>query len=71
MANDFQKKTSKHLVLRSVHPSPLSASRGFFNCGHFRKTNDWLTATYGSASVIDWRLEKNDNKERSREENFE
>ena len=32
----------KHLVLTGVHPSPLSASRGFFGCNHFRKTNDWL-----------------------------
>lgn len=28
---------SKHLVLESVHPSPLSASRGFFGNHHFRK----------------------------------
>ena len=30
---------SKHLVLRSVHPSPLSAYGGFFGCKHFSKTN--------------------------------
>ncbi|OAQ96752.1 hypothetical protein LLEC1_03923 [Akanthomyces lecanii] len=42
---------------RSVHPSPLSASRGFFDCGHFRKANDWLTARYGAAEgEIDWAL---------------
>ena len=34
----------KHLVLTSVHPSPLSASRGFFGNKHFSKTNDFLTA---------------------------
>ncbi len=34
----------KHLVLQSVHPSPLSAHRGFFGCGHFRKANDYLEA---------------------------
>lgn len=47
----------RHLVLQSVHPSPLSASRGFFDCGHFRKANDWLTARYGAAEgEIDWAL---------------
>ncbi|PTN07241.1 uracil-DNA glycosylase [Mangrovibacterium marinum] len=35
---------SKHLVLTSVHPSPLSASRGFFGNKHFSKTNDFLIA---------------------------
>lgn len=29
----------RHLVLQSAHPSPLSAHRGFFGCGHFIKTN--------------------------------
>ena len=33
---------SKHLVLESPHPSPLSAYRGFFGCKHFSKANDWL-----------------------------
>ncbi|WP_372773687.1 uracil-DNA glycosylase [Mangrovibacterium sp.] len=33
---------SKHLVLTSVHPSPLSASRGFFGNKHFSKANDFL-----------------------------
>ncbi len=32
----------KHLILESVHPSPLSAYNGFFGCGHFTKTNDYL-----------------------------
>lgn len=35
---------SKHLVLKTVHPSPLSASRGFFGCSHFSRCNEWLTA---------------------------
>lgn len=35
---------SKHLVLRTVHPSPLSASRGFFGCSHFSRCNQWLVA---------------------------
>ena len=30
--------TEKHLVLKAPHPSPLSATRGFFGCSHFSKT---------------------------------
>lgn len=33
---------NKHFVLTSVHPSPLSASRGFFGNHHFSKANDFL-----------------------------
>ncbi len=33
---------SKHLILESPHPSPLSAHSGFFGNGHFRKANDFL-----------------------------
>lgn len=33
---------NKHLILKTVHPSPLSASRGFFGCRHFSKTNEYL-----------------------------
>ena len=32
----------EHLILESVHPSPLSASRGFFGCDHFKLTNQYL-----------------------------
>lgn len=39
--NELIDKT-KHLVLTSVHPSPLSASRGFFGNHHFSKINDFL-----------------------------
>lgn len=46
----------RHLVLQSVHPSPLSASRGFFDCGHFRKANTWLIERYGAEGEIDWAL---------------
>ncbi len=35
--------TNRHLVLRSVHPSPLSANRGFFGNHHFSQANDYLT----------------------------
>jgi len=34
--------SSRHLILSSVHPSPLSASRGFFGNRHFSKTNEYL-----------------------------
>jgi len=44
----------RHLILRSVHPSPLSAHRGFMGCGHFAKTNAYL-ASRGEAP-IDWSL---------------
>lgn len=33
---------NRHLVLTAPHPSPLSASRGFFGCRHFSLTNEWL-----------------------------
>lgn len=46
----------RHLVLNSVHPSPLSASRGFFDCKHFRLANEWLMKRYGDAEEIDWAL---------------
>ncbi|KAM0455184.1 hypothetical protein ACHAPV_000474 [Trichoderma viride] len=46
----------RHLVLLSVHPSPLSASRGFFDCGHFKAANEWLTTRYGDDGEIDWAL---------------
>ncbi|EXJ95568.1 uracil-DNA glycosylase [Capronia coronata CBS 617.96] len=47
---------ARHLVLKSVHPSPLSAHKGFFDCGHFKKANDWLESRYGAEGVIDWNL---------------
>ncbi|PNS21426.1 uracil-DNA glycosylase [Sphaceloma murrayae] len=48
---------SKHLVLKSVHPSPLSAHKGFFDCGHFKKANEWLKERYGEDGVINWNLD--------------
>jgi len=36
---------SKHLILKAPHPSPYSASSGFFGCKHFSKTNDYLLQT--------------------------
>ena len=35
---------TKNLVLACAHPSPLSAYRGFFGCGHFKACNDYLAA---------------------------
>lgn len=43
---------SKHLVLESAHPSPLSAYHGFFGNKHFSRTNDYLAA-HGE-TPIDW-----------------
>jgi len=45
----------KHLVLETVHPSPLSAYNGFFGCGHFKKANEFLIAN--GESPIDWQIE--------------
>lgn len=35
---------NRHLILKSAHPSPLSAHRGFFGNRHFSRTNDYLKA---------------------------
>lgn len=43
-----------HLVLESPHPSPLSASRGFFGNNHFLKVNDFLRSK--GIKEIDWTL---------------
>lgn len=44
--------SSRHLVLRAPHPSPLSASRGFFGCRHFSRANEYLEAR--GARPVDW-----------------
>lgn len=41
----------KNLVLRAVHPSPLSAYRGFFGCRHFSQANDYLRSVGREAIV--------------------
>lgn len=46
---------SKHLVLKAVHPSPLSVYRGFFGSKHFSKSNAYLEQ-HGRGS-IDWQLD--------------
>ena len=43
---------TKHLVLKSVHPSPLSAHRGFFGNHHFSQANNYLIAQ--GKLPIDW-----------------
>ncbi|XP_006847922.2 uracil-DNA glycosylase, mitochondrial [Amborella trichopoda] len=45
---------SKHHVLRSAHPSGLSAHKGFFGCRHFSQTN--LILEKAGVSPIDWQL---------------
>lgn len=42
----------KHLVLKAVHPSPLSAHRGFLGCKHFSKANDYLRSV--GLEAIEW-----------------
>ncbi len=46
--------TSKHVVLKAVHPSPLSVYRGFFGCHHFSKTNEILLSK--GKGEVDWSL---------------
>ena len=42
-----------HLVLETVHPSPLSAYNGFFGCNHFSRANEFLKLS--NRDTIDWR----------------
>lgn len=45
---------NKHTVLESVHPSPLSAQRGFFGCKHFSSCNAALRER--GLGEIDWQV---------------
>lgn len=45
----------KQLVLKAPHPSPLSASRGFFGCKHFSQCNDFLRSN--GIDPIDWQID--------------
>lgn len=45
---------SRHLVLKTTHPSPLSAHRGFLGCKHFSQANNWLEEK--RLGAIDWSL---------------
>ena len=44
----------KHFIIEGVHPSPLSASRGFFGCGHFKRVNEILRSL--GKKEIDWQI---------------
>lgn len=44
----------RHRVLKTTHPSPLSAHRGFLGCGHFSAANEYLSGR--GESPIDWSL---------------
>lgn len=46
--------TQRHHVLTAVHPSPLSAYRGFIGCGHFSAANAWMQQE--GMAPIDWSL---------------
>jgi len=46
--------TKKHYILKTTHPSPFSAYRGFLGCKHFSKTNEILTKN--NQKPIDWNL---------------
>lgn len=57
--NDAKRKEElinniNHQILKSVHPSPLSAHRGFFGCKHFSKTNAFLFKN--KLKPIDWQI---------------
>lgn len=46
--------SSKHYILEASHPSPLSASRGFFGCRHFSRINKILISL--NRKPIDWQI---------------
>lgn len=45
----------KHLILKTTHPSPFSASYGFLGCNHFKKCNEFLEKN--NVSPIDWQIQ--------------
>lgn len=45
----------KHKILEAAHPSPLSATNGFFGCRHFSKANEFLISV--GRAPINWKLE--------------
>ena len=48
--------TSRHFILTAAHPSPLSASRGFFGCKHFSQINNLLYNM--GEEMINWRIDQ-------------
>jgi uracil-DNA glycosylase len=53
-AKEVMIDTTKHFILKAAHPSPFSASNGFFGCKHFSKTNRILKEH--GLKEIDWRV---------------
>ncbi|MFR6222316.1 MAG: uracil-DNA glycosylase, partial [Anaerococcus sp.] len=47
---------NRHLILKSAHPSPFAAHRGFFGSKPFSKTNNFLIKN--NMSPIDWQIEE-------------
>lgn len=47
--------SSKHLILKAAHPSPLSAYNGFFGCQHFSKANKYLASA--GRGAVNWTLD--------------
>lgn len=45
----------KHHILKAAHPSPFSADKGFFGCGHFKKTNEILQRQ--GSDPVDWKID--------------
>lgn len=48
-------RNRQHFILEGPHPSPLSASRGFFGCGHFKRINEILKSM--GKTEINWQIE--------------
>jgi len=46
----------RHLILKTTHPSPFSAHRGFLGCGHFSKANAYLESH--GLTAVDWSLQQ-------------
>jgi len=46
--------SKKNLLLKSAHPSPLSAHKGFLGNGHFKAANEWLKKEYDDDGPINW-----------------
>ncbi|MDU5505070.1 MAG: uracil-DNA glycosylase, partial [Anaerococcus vaginalis] len=49
---------NRHLIIKSAHPSPFAAHRGFFGSKPFSKTNNFLIKN--NISPIDWQIENLD-----------
>ena len=49
-----------HKILTAAHPSPLSANRGFFGCGHFETANRMLTERVNTDKIGNLRTFKRD-----------